>query len=75
MTEKIIGLIAEQLGVSADTITTESLFVENLGADSLDMVEMIMLLEEEFGLEIADEDAEAIKTVGDAIEYIKANAK
>ncbi len=71
MKEKVYGIIAEQLGISVDEITEESSFVDNLGADSLDLVEMIMAFEEEFGVEIADEEAEKISTVGDALEYVK----
>jgi acyl carrier protein len=68
--EKIIAIIAEQLGVSEDEIKIESHFVDDLGADSLDLVELVMALEEEFGQEIPDEDAEKIQTVKNAIEYI-----
>jgi acyl carrier protein len=68
--EKIRAIIAEQLGVSEDEIKIESHFVDDLGADSLDLVELVMALEEEFGQEIPDEDAEKIQTVKNAIEYI-----
>ena len=64
-------IIVEQLGVSADEVLPEASFVDDLGADSLDLVELIMMLEEEFGGEIPDEDAEKIQTVQDAVEYIK----
>jgi len=75
--EKIKSIIAEQLGVKAEEIKPESSFIEDLGADSLDTVELVMALEEEFGIEIPDEDAEKMGTVGDAIKYIdeKATAK
>ena len=64
-------IIVEQLGVSIDEVLPEASFVDDLGADSLDLVELIMMLEEEFGGEIPDEDAEKIETVRDAVEYIK----
>lgn len=64
----------EQLGVEGDEITLESSFIDDLGADSLDIVELIMALEEEFDLEIPDSEAEKISTVGDVIEYIKNNS-
>ena len=64
-------IIVEQLGVSIDEVLPEASFVDDLGADSLDLVELIMMLEEEFGGEIPDEDAEKIQTVQDAVEYIK----
>jgi len=69
--EKVKHIIVEQLGVSADEIVPEASFVDDLGADSLDLVELIMVLEEEFGKEIPDEDAEKIKTVKDAMSYIQ----
>jgi acyl carrier protein len=68
---QVIKIVSEQLGVTADKITAQSAFVEDLGADSLDTVELVMALEEEFDMEIPDEAAEKIKTVGDAIDYIK----
>jgi acyl carrier protein len=73
---KIKAIIAEQLGVKQDEVTPTASFVDDLGADSLDTVELIMALEEEFNIEIPDEDAEKMKTVGDVIKYIeeKANA-
>ena len=71
MLEKLKHVIVEQLGVEESEITLESSFIEDLGADSLDVVELIMALEEEFGIEIPDEDAEKILTVGDALNYIK----
>ena len=72
--EKVKKIIVEQLGVEAEEVTPEAKFIEDLGADSLDTVELIMALEEEFGIEIPDEDAEKIVTVKDAIEYIKSHA-
>lgn len=68
--EKVKKIIAEQLGVSEDQITDDAKFIEDLGADSLDQVELIMALEEEFGADIPDEDAEKMTTVGKAVEYI-----
>lgn len=75
--DKITEIIVEQLGVKPEEVTPEASFVDDLGADSLDTVELVMALEEEFGIEIPDEDAEKIQTVGDAIRYIeeKASAK
>ena len=68
--DKITEIIVEQLGVKAEEVVPEASFVDDLGADSLDTVELVMALEEEFGIEIPDEDAEKIQTVGDAIRYI-----
>ena len=75
--DKITEIIVEQLGVKPEDVVPEASFVDDLGADSLDTVELVMALEEEFGIEIPDEDAEKIQTVGDAIRYIeeKAGAK
>ena len=73
--ERVKEIIVEQLGVEAGQVTEKAKFVEDLGADSLDTVELVMALVEEFSLEIPDEDAEKITSVGDAIDYIKANAK
>ena len=70
---KIKAMIAEQLGVDEEEVVNEASFADDLGADSLDLVELIMALEEEFGKEISDEDAEAIKTVQGAIDYITKN--
>ncbi|HHY36987.1 MAG TPA: acyl carrier protein [Firmicutes bacterium] len=70
---RVREIIAEQLGIDEDEIKLESSFIDDLGADSLDLVELIMALEEEFDLEIPDEEAEKIVTVGDAVEYLKAN--
>ncbi len=69
--EKVKGVIVDQLGVDEDDVTMEANFVDDLGADSLDIVELIMGLETEFDIEIPDEDAEKIVTVGDAVNYIK----
>jgi acyl carrier protein len=71
--QKVKEIICEQLGVSEEEVTSEASFIEDLGADSLDTVELVMAFEEEFDLEIPDEDAEKITTVGDAISYIKEN--
>ena len=73
--ERVKNIIVEQLGVEADQVKPEAQFVNDLGADSLDTVELIMALEEEFDVEIPDEKAEKIKTVGEAISYIQENAK
>ena len=72
--DKVKSIIVEQLGVKAEEVTPEASFVDDLGADSLDTVELVMALEEEFGIEIPDEDAEKITTVGDAIKYIEGKA-
>lgn len=71
--KKVKEIISEQLGIDLDEITMESSFVDDLGADSLDIVELVMALETEFDLEIPDEDAEGISTVGDVVEYIKSH--
>jgi len=71
--EKVKGIVVEQLGCDAAEVTLEAAFIDDLGADSLDIVELIMALEEEFDLEIPDEDAEKIKTVGQVVDYIKNN--
>ena len=73
--EEVKKNIIEQLSVDAEKVTPEAQFVNDLGADSLDTVELIMALEEKFDVQIPDEKAEKIKTVGEAIEYIEANAK
>jgi acyl carrier protein len=70
---KVREKIAEQLGVAADEVKPESSFIEDLGADSLDIVELVMALEEEFNIEISDEDAEKIRTVKDVVGYIQAH--
>ncbi|MCH7519166.1 MAG: acyl carrier protein [Candidatus Dadabacteria bacterium] len=72
---KVTAMVASQLGKSEDEITLESSFIEDLGADSLDLVELIMSMEDEFGLEISDEDAESIITVQDAINFITERKK
>jgi len=73
--EKVKELVASQLGKSEDEVTPESSFIEDLGADSLDLVELIMSMEDEYGLEISDEDAEKIITVKDAVKFITENKK
>lgn len=70
MFDKLKEIIADKLSVNEDQITMESTFIDDLGADSLDIVELIMALEEELEMEIPDEDAEGFKTVGDVVEYI-----
>jgi acyl carrier protein len=69
--DKVKSIIVEQLGVEADEVTAEASFTEDLGADSLDIVELVMAFEEEFGIEIPDEDAEKIGRVSEAISYIE----
>lgn len=71
--EKVKEITVDQLGADEDAVTMEASFIDDLEADSLDIVELMMALEEEFDIEIPDEDAEKISTVGDAVEYIKAN--
>lgn len=71
--EKVKKIVVEQLGVEEDEIAMESSFIDDLGADSLDIVELIMALEEEFDLEIPDSEAEKLATVADAVDYIKNN--
>lgn len=71
--DKVKEIIVEQLGVDADEVTTEASFTDDLGADSLDIVELVMAFEEEFGIEIPDEDAEKISRVNEAVSYIEAN--
>ena len=73
--QKVVSLIAEQLGNSENEVTLDSQFIEDLGADSLDLVELIMSMEDEFGVEIADEDAEKILKVSDAVDYVVKNSK
>jgi acyl carrier protein len=72
---KVKSIIADQLGVGEDEIKPESSFIEDLGADSLDIVELVMAMEEEFEVEIPDEEAENIKTVGDAVNYVNNHKK
>jgi len=71
---KVREIIINELGVEADKVTPEASFVEDLGADSLDTVELVMAFEEEFGLDIPDEDAEQMRTVGDAVRYLSKNS-
>ena len=73
MEERIKEIIAEQLGVDAGQVTIDASFIDDLGADSLDTVELVMAFEEEFDIEIPDEDAEKIRSVRNVIEYLKAN--
>ena len=73
--QRVKDIIVEQLGVKADQVTPEAKFIEDLGADSLDTVELIMALEEEFGVEVPDEQAEKLLTVGDVTKYIEDNQK
>jgi acyl carrier protein len=73
--EKVKEIIVDQLDVEADQVTADASFIEDLGADSLDTVELVMALEENFDIEIPDEDAEKIKTVKDAVSYIDKNVK
>ena len=71
--EKVKAIIVEQLGVAETSVEMEASFIDDLGADSLDIVELVMALEEEFDIEIPDTDAEKVVTVGDVVEYIKEN--
>ena len=72
--ERVKKIVVEQLGVKEDEVTANASFVDDLGADSLDTVELVMALEEEFDIEISDEDAEKIQTVQNAIDYVEANS-
>ena len=72
--DKVKAVVVDQLNVEEDEVIDDASFVDDLGADSLGIVELVMALEEEFGVSIPDEDAESIKTVGDAVSYIQANA-
>jgi acyl carrier protein len=69
--QRVSEIIVEQLGVSRDDIESESSFIDDLGADSLDIVELVMAMEEEFGIEISEEDSEKLQTFGDAVAYLK----
>jgi acyl carrier protein len=69
--QRVTEIIVEQLGVSRDEVVPEASFIDDLGADSLDIVELVMAMEEEFDVEIPDDDAEKIQTIGDAISYLK----
>ncbi len=71
--EKVKGIIVEQLGVAESSVTMEASFIDDLGADSLDIVELVMAFEEEFNIEIPDSDAEKVTTVSDVVDYIKEN--
>jgi len=71
--DSVKGILVEQLGADADTVALDSSLVDDLNADSLDLVELVMALEQEFGISIPDEEAERIKTVKDAVDFIKAN--
>ncbi len=73
--DKVIEIVCDQLGVSKDKVNPETSFINDLGADSLDTVELVMEFEEEFDINIPDEDAEKIQTVGDAIKYIETNTQ
>ena len=73
--ERVCDLVVEQLGVSQDQVTPEASFIDDLGADSLDTVELVMAFEEEFGIDIPDEDAEKIVTVSDAVKYLDEHSK
>jgi acyl carrier protein len=73
--EKVKKMIVEQLGVNESEVVPEAKFIDDLGADSLDIVELVMALEDEYGIEIPDEDAEKIETVGDAVRYIEEHQK
>ena len=73
--EKVKDIIVEQLGVNPEQVTPQASFIEDLGADSLDIVELVMAFEEEFSVEVPDEDAEKLQTVGDVVKYIEERAK
>jgi acyl carrier protein len=72
--ENVQNILVEQLGVDADAVTMDANFIDDLNADSLDIVELVMAMEQEFDISIPDEEAERIKTVGDAVRFIKANS-
>lgn len=71
--ESVRSILVDQLGVDVEMVTMESNFIDDLNADSLDIVELVMAMEQEFGISIPDEEAERIKSVGDAVDFIKAN--
>ena len=73
--ERVRDLVVEQLGVSEDQVNPQASFIDDLGADSLDTVELVMAFEEEFGIDIPDEDAEKMSSVGDAVKYVEENSK
>jgi len=73
--QRVKDIVVEQLGVKPDQVTPQAKFIEDLGADSLDTVELVMALEEEFGIEVPDEQAEKLQSVGDVIKYVEDNAK
>ncbi|MCX6111712.1 MAG: acyl carrier protein [Proteobacteria bacterium] len=73
--DRLKGIIVDQLGVESEKVTANASFINDLGADSLDIVELVMAMEEEFDIEIPDEDAEKIKTVGDAVNYLNTHKK
>ena len=73
--DRVRDLVVEQLGVSEDQVNSQASFIDDLGADSLDTVELVMAFEEEFGIDIPDEDAEKMSSVGDAIKYLEENGK
>ena len=72
--EKVTSIIVDQLSVAADQVVPEAKFIEDLGADSLDTVELVMAFEEEFGIDVPDEDAEKLMTVGDVVSYVEKNS-
>jgi acyl carrier protein len=75
LNERVARIIVDQLGVSAEEIKPEASFIDDLGADSLDIVELVMAMEEEFDIEIPDDDAEKIRTIGDAFAYVEERSK
>ena len=75
ITEKVRDIIVEQLGVNPEQVTPEAKFIEDLGADSLDTVELVMAFEEEFGIDVPDEEAEKLQSVGDVVRYVEETAE
>ena len=73
--DRVSGIIVEQLGVTKEELASDASFIDDLGADSLDIVELVMALEEEFDIEIPDDDAEKIQTIGDALAYVKGRSE